>query len=290
MQGYESEYKVLQPSDDLARRRQYWSLAKGLQKTDGLVTTDYLEGLIEETLTGDLSLTDAKQALSRHYSGVAYGTAAAADMEADIVAARIVGLLETDDFIFSPVLLKSIHKRLFADVLSFDWVGTWRTENIFKEQEILNGRSLRHANYDEIDDYLAFDFAQEKGAVYTLPFDEAQIKRLAEFISAIWQTHPFREGNTRTIATFLIKYLKNMGVEITNEPFAQHSDWFRDALVRHNFADVSKGVNPEPKFLTLFFENILLDANHDLPSCDMTCPPLFEEKVSRGKDGIPVLQ
>ncbi len=28
-----------------------------------------------------------------------------------------------------------------------------------------------------------------------------------KIVSAIWQTQPFREGNTRTISTFLIKYL-----------------------------------------------------------------------------------
>lgn len=33
------------------------------------------------------------------------------------------------------------------------------------------------------------------------------IKNITKFSSNIWQVHPFREGNTRTTAIFIEKYL-----------------------------------------------------------------------------------
>jgi len=278
MMNYESEYKVLQPNNDLTKRKGYWDLAKGLQKTDGLDTSEYLETVIAATLSGEYGISDAKAALERHYAGVTYNCPNADEMEADIVASRIVEMLEVDDFKFSPIMLKSIHKKLFHDVLPYKWVGQWRTENIIKDQEILNGRTVNYANFDEIEDFLTHDFALEKNAHYSFPFDSEQIDRLINFTSAVWQTHPFREGNTRTVSTFLIKYLKSMGVEVTNEPFIEHSAWFRDALVRHNYANVPMGVHPEAKYITMFFENILLDADHDLASFNLECRTLFEPR------------
>ena len=31
------------------------------------------------------------------------------------------------------------------------------------------------------------------------------------FVTLLWQNHPFREGNTRTTAVFVIKYLRSIG-------------------------------------------------------------------------------
>ena len=37
------------------------------------------------------------------------------------------------------------------------------------------------------------------------------INNITNFSSSIWQIHPFREGNTRTIALFIEKYLVSLG-------------------------------------------------------------------------------
>lgn len=42
----DSEYKELRPNEDLQKRREYWEIAKGLQKVDGLNTSQYLEEII----------------------------------------------------------------------------------------------------------------------------------------------------------------------------------------------------------------------------------------------------
>lgn len=95
-----------------------------------------------------------------------------------------------------------------------------------------------YGHWEDIAEYLAYDFEQEKNVRYTIPLSSKDISRFSRFVSAIWQTHPFREGNTRTVSTFLIKYLQTMGVPADNTPFKQHTKWLRDALVRSNYANL----------------------------------------------------
>ena len=53
------------------------------------------------------------------------------------------------------------------------------------------------------------------------------------FVSGIWQIHPFREGNTRTVMTLVVLYLRTFGFRVGAESFA-HSRFLRDALVLAN--------------------------------------------------------
>lgn len=259
-----SEYKELQPNSDLRKRKDYWEVAKGLQETDGLQTSEYLETVIADTINGKYGTSKAERKILAYYEELDPNSPEYETKEADIVSARITAYLETDDFKFSPVLLKSIHRNLFQDILPYKWVGVYRTVNISKSEDVLNGSSVQYANYSEIQDYLAYDFGEEQKVQYNLPFTEKQIEKLTDFTSRIWQTHPFREGNTRTITTFLLKYLHFLGVNINNGPFKIHAKWFRDALVRSNYTNLSQGIQPDFVYLKMFFENILIDANHQL--------------------------
>ena len=61
------------------------------------------------------------------------------------------------------------------------------------------------------------------------------INNITNFSSNIWQTHPFREGNTRTTALFIEKYLVSLGYDVDNTMFKEKSVYFRNALVRSNY-------------------------------------------------------
>ena len=69
------------------------------------------------------------------------------------------------------------------------------------------------------------------------------IRHFAKFTSGIWQIHPFGEGNTRSTAVFIIKYLKTLGFTISNDTFAQNSWYFRNALVRANYNNLRAGIH-----------------------------------------------
>ena len=72
------------------------------------------------------------------------------------------------------------------------------------------------------------------------------------------------EGNTRTTAVFAIKYLRAMGCEVNNDPYRDHSWYFRNALVRANYEDVSRGIAPTTVYLEHFFQNQLCGTKHEL--------------------------
>jgi len=268
-------YKELPLNSDLQKRKDYWEVAKGLQKTDGLETSQYLETIIADTLTGKYDTSDANEKIGKYYEEINPSDSAYENKEADITAARITLILERGGFKFSPATLRTIHTELFHDVFPYKWVGNFRTVNLTKEEAVLNGRSVQYADYGAIQDTLKYDFNEESQTRYSLPFTSEQVAALGKFTSNIWQTHPFREGNTRTIATFLMLYLQNLGVDINNEPFKEHAQYFRDALVRGNYSSIRESIHPDSSYLQLFFENILMDAGHDLEVVDLKCKELF---------------
>ena len=90
------------------------------------------------------------------------------------------------------------------------------------------------------------------------------IKHLCRFTSNIWQVHPFCEGNTRTTAVFIIKYLKTFGFNINNTVFANNSWYFRNALVRANYKNFEKNIFEDISYLEKFFYNLLSNTNYDL--------------------------
>lgn len=90
------------------------------------------------------------------------------------------------------------------------------------------------------------------------------INHIAKFTSDIWQIHPFGEGNTRATAVFIIKYLKALGFQVSNDAFSKYSWYFRNALVRANYNNLQNGVATTTKYMELFFENLFMDRGHEL--------------------------
>jgi predicted HTH transcriptional regulator len=90
------------------------------------------------------------------------------------------------------------------------------------------------------------------------------VEHLAQFISGIWQIHPFGEGNTRAIAVFTIKYLRTFGFKVENDLFAEHAWYFRNALVRANYNDYQHNIYATQEYLYRFFGNLLLGEQHEL--------------------------
>lgn len=60
-----------------------------------------------------------------------------------------------------------------------------------------------------------------------------------------------------------------MGFKINNELFKDNSNYFRNALVRANYTNYSKGVKADKKYLIMFFENLLLSRNNELNNDDL---------------------
>lgn len=57
------------------------------------------------------------------------------------------------------------------------------------------------------------------------------IFKLVRIAAKLWQTHPFRDGNTRTIISFIVLLAEHLGIEINHDLFGQHASYVRNALV-----------------------------------------------------------
>ena len=257
-----SEY-IRQGEPERAEKSAAWQTAIGLQAVDGLRTSDYLLDTAKAHIEGDIDIAGAQQRIQSYYKEQARRhTVEAGTMEADTVSARITELLGEKTFQFSPAELQSIHRRLFSGV--FDHAGKLRTYNITKSEWVLGGDTVVYASWESIRETLDYDFAQEKQFSYEKLSLPDSIRRIAAFTSGIWQIHPFCEGNTRSTAVFIVKYLKSFGFSVNNDVFAANSWYFRNALVRANYNNLQKGVHATSEFLERFFENLLLGTQHEL--------------------------
>lgn len=242
-----------------------WKTAIGLQDVDGLKTSEYLLETARENIEGKIDIKTAGKRIESYYEIKSNRIELSEDTkEADIVSARIAEILGEKTFQFSPVELKNIHKRLFSNIL--DHAGEYRKYNITKKEWILNDGTVYYASSDSIQETLDYDFNTEKGFSYEGLTNSEVIKHIAKFTSGIWQIHPFGEGNTRSTAVFIIKYLRTLGYSINNDIFADNSWYFRNALVRSNYNDHKAGIISTNIYLEKFFENLLFGQNNELQS------------------------
>ena len=230
---------------------------------DGLKPSAYLIETAKDHIEGKISITEADKRIHSYYEERKERNEIEEDTkEADIVSVRIAKLLGEKTFQFSPVEWQNIHRKLFEGV--FDHAGKIRDYNITKKEWVLKGDTVMYASYDSILDTLDYDFSQERNFSYEGLTIEESVRHIAKFTSGIWQIHPFGEGNTRSTAVFIIKYLKTFGFTVSNETFAENSWYFRNALVRANYNDWQNGIHATTEFLEMFFENLLMNAGHEL--------------------------
>ncbi len=127
-----------------------------------------------------------------------------------------------------------LHEILFGEV--YDWAGNIRIINIEKQEKVLNGLSVIYADKKRIKKELLNLNKQ----ILNLRYDNFFIKNISRIIANLWQIHPFREGNTRTVVVFLYFYLKNFNLEINFELLEIYSKFFRNALVLASIGEYSE--------------------------------------------------
>ena len=262
IQGLE-EY--IRQGEPLQRERgETWKVAIGLQQVDDLTPSEYLLDTAKRHIEGDISIGEAKMLIDSYYKSAAGRKEVENDRteEADKVSARITEILAEKTFSFTPAQLTSIHRRLFESI--YKQAGRIRDYNITKNEWVLGGKTVYYASADTISETLDYDMGQERAFDYAnLNVDDA-ISHLARFCANIWQIHPFCEGNTRTTAVFMIKYLRTLGFNVVNDVFADNSWYFRNALVRANYSDLTQGITETTIYLVNFFRSMLLGEEHDL--------------------------
>ncbi len=240
-----------------------WRVAIGLQQVDGLTTSEYLRETAIAHIEGDITIEEAKAQIDSYYQSLDLRAPdSSRTEEADKVSARIAEILSESAFNFSVVEYISLHRRLFEGI--YPHAGKIREYNISKKEWVLNGESVIYGNAVNLRETIEYDLSQEKNFSYQNLFPNDIVAHIAKFTSDLWQIHPFEEGNTRTTALFLIKYLRTLGFDVSNDAFATHSWYFRNALVRANYKNVQKGVFVQSHYIEQFFRNVLLGEQNEL--------------------------
>ena len=214
-------------------RGRAWQTAIGLQEVDGLKTSPYLLETARRHIEGHITIGEAKQLIDSYYKSQTGRNEIEGERteEADKVSARITELLQEQTLNFSPAQLTSIHRRLFEGIYKF--AGLIRDYNITKREWVLRGETVYYASADTISETLDYDMGQERNYSYDGKSIDEAISHLTRFCANLWQIHAFGEGNTRSTAVFMIKYLKTLGFKVTNDLFATNSWYFRNERRAH---------------------------------------------------------
>lgn len=261
--------EYIHEGDPGKREKSYaWKTAIGLQAVDRLRTSEYLAATARKDIEGTATIDEVDRIVRNYYQSKAVREETDEDTrEADLAAVNIRRLLTEQTFAFSLVGLTSIHRRIFDGVYKF--AGKIRDYNITKKEWVLRGDTVLYVSAPDIRRAVEYDIEQEKAFDYRGLNPGKIVEHIANFVSGLWQIHPFGEGNTRATAVFAIKYLRSMGFDVGNDLFADHSWYFRNALVRANYQNLKRGIVKDNSFLTLFFRNLLLCETNVLKNRNM---------------------
>ena len=270
------DYIEAEPPKNYVKQSQ-WDMAIGLQKVDSLKPSKYLEKLLQENVTGEKTIYEVEKELKEYYTEKEKNNDINHnELECDLVSTRIVELLQEDNFELSIDYLKYVHKYLFQDV--YEFAGEFRKVDFSKHERILNNDSVAYGDHKLLERSLDYDITLEKNKNYKEMNIVDVINNITDFSSRIWQIHPFREGNTRTTALFIEKYLVLLGYNVDNTLFKDKSVYFRNALVRSNYFNNYLNIKEDNSFLIKFYENLLLGKNNNLHSKDLILEELFNKE------------
>lgn len=142
-----------------------------------------------------------------------------------------------------------IHKILFKDI--YEWAGTFRNLNIYKEEPILTGLSVKYSEYKNINRDLNSLDKRFKSTKWNELSHEDTIDEVILIISKLWKIHCFREGNTRAVTTFLYLLMKQINLKVNVLFISNHAKFLKNALVMASIDEYSEFEH---------LKNILLDS------------------------------
>ncbi len=170
--------------------------------------------------------------------------------EADITGISMAAIYNLKYEKFNTETLKDIHKNIFGQI--FDWAGEFRSIQMVKYEDILGGDTVRYAYPNDIKKQLT-ESMKEVAKLKKNESDKDTVFKLVRIIASIWQTHPFREGNTRTVIVFAVLLAQSLGFTVNHELFKTNSAYVRNALVW-----ASQGIYSKYEYLErIFFDAIL---------------------------------
>lgn len=144
--------------------------------------------------------------------------------------------------------LLAIHKHIFGDI--YEWAGMLRTIPIVKGEKIFGGDTVRYSLPDDIEKDARTAIDEMNAIDWNSLSNHEKAEKMARLIAKVWQSHPFREGNTRTVITFMVHFAEVNGFPMDSTLFRENPKFTRDAL-----AVASDGEYAEYKHLIRIIED-----------------------------------
>lgn len=252
-----------QGNPDIKEKAYVWAAALGLQATDGLRTSYEMRRTARQYIEGRLTIDEVRQHINEYYkSNPPATTDKEKEQEADKVACNIADVLFNKRLEFSTDGYLNLHRQIFSGV--YDHAGQLRANDIVKSEWVLEKDTVFYLHWEELRMALDSNFQFERNQHYDELNKEDLLEWIAFFTAGIWHIHPFNEGNTRTIAVFSILLLRPLGYDIHTDVFADHSWYFRNAMVRANYMNELKHIHVNPDFLIRFYRNWMFGDQWDL--------------------------
>jgi len=129
---------------------------------------------------------------------------------------------------FNTATICEIHRIIFDSL--YEWAGEFRTILVAKHEEVLGGDTVRYAYPKEIKKELDVT-VKEISKLNKSENRKDLVFKLVRIAAKLWQIHPFRDGNTRAIVSFIVLLAEHMGIEINYTLLEKHASYVRNALV-----------------------------------------------------------
>lgn len=151
--------------------------------------------------------------------------------ESDI---SFVKLLSVDQNVdcrkFDLEYVRNIHKYVLEDI--YDWAGEFRTVPMEKPEEVLGGDTVRYAYPKEIVTKAQHCLDEINRINWNIKELDDKAMSFSKLIAELWQVHPFRDGNTRTIITYAFRFAEEHGFKMDRNLLLDNFTYVRRALVK----------------------------------------------------------
>ena len=131
----------------------------------------------------------------------------------------------------------AIHKHILGNV--YEWAGKIRVIPIVKGERVLGGDTVRYSQPDDIENDAKTAIDELNDIDWLSLSNHEKAERMAKLIARLWQTHPFREGHTRTIINFMIQLAETKEFKMNVDLFKDNPKYTRNALVKASDSEYS---------------------------------------------------
>lgn len=133
--------------------------------------------------------------------------------------------------------VKNIHKYILDDI--YDWAGELRTVPMVKPEDILGGDTVRYAYPKEIEPKAKECLNELNRVNWNAKSLDDKAMDFTKLIAELWQVHPFRDGNTRTIVTYAFRFAEEHEFRMDRKLLLDNFAYVRKSLVKASDGEYS---------------------------------------------------